>query len=135
MRRTATKTPFSPNEQAPDSVFSVVIAYEDFDTGKHAKVTYDFLVQTLGHECRFSNEMWKFDILSIPKLQEMAVADAQNADIIIVSGHGRHELPDHVKEWLESGLVRGNRAIAKFTGRAEGDGKEGLARWPARVGS
>jgi len=44
-------------------IFNVVIAYEDFETGKTCEGTYDFLVNNLRHECRFENQMWKFDVL------------------------------------------------------------------------
>jgi hypothetical protein len=47
--------------------------------------------------------MWKFDVLSIPKLGEIAVRDAMTADIVIVSSHG-DDLPAHVKSWAESWL-------------------------------
>jgi len=92
--------PSPPAESGVDPLFYVVIAYEDFETGKQAKKTYDVLVETLGSECRFANQMWKFDVLSIPKLREMAGADAAAADLVIVSCHG-DELPTHTKEWLE----------------------------------
>lgn len=82
---------------------NVVIVYEDFETGTHAKKTYDFLVDNVRPECQFTNQMWKFDVLSIPKLREIAVRDAATADIIIISGHGG-ELPAHVKSWVESWL-------------------------------
>jgi hypothetical protein len=85
----------------PSHVFNVVIAYEDFETGKHAKRTYDFLVEHLGQDCQFSNQMWKFDVLSIPKLREIAAQDAIQADIIMVSCHGGSELPRHVVDWIE----------------------------------
>ena len=52
--------------------FSVVIVYEDFETGKDAKRTFDFLGEHLKDECHFTNQMWKFDVLNIPKLREMA---------------------------------------------------------------
>jgi hypothetical protein len=84
-------------------VFSVVIAYEDFETGKHAKRIYDFLVENLGHDCMFVNQMWKFDVLSIAKLREIAIEDAAKADIILVSSHGL-DLPEHVKLWTEAWL-------------------------------
>ncbi len=92
--------------------FNVVIAYEDFDTGKHAKKTYDFLVESLGRECRFTNQMWKFDVLSIPKLREMAAKDAVMADIIIISCHGGDELPEFVQAWIESWVAEKDSAHA-----------------------
>ena len=92
--------------------FNVVIVYEDFETGKHAKRTYDFLVENLGRECQFSNQMWKFDVLSISKLREMAVKDAVQADVIIISSHGGDELPEPVKAWIESWLAERGTAMA-----------------------
>ena len=101
---------------------NVVIAYEDFETGKHAKKTYDFLVEHLGHECQFTNSMWKFGVLSIPKLREMAAKDAAMADIIIVSCHG-HELAPEVKAWTELWLAENTHPIALVAlfDRAEDD--------------
>src|ERR1051325_527110 len=90
----------SPDLQA-NPLINVVIAYEDFETGKHAKKTYDFLVEHLSEQCRFINQMWKFDVLSIPKLREMAAKDAAMADIVIVSCHGAEDLPADVKAWIE----------------------------------
>jgi len=92
--------------------FNVVIAYEDFETGKHAKKTYDFLVEHLGDECRFNNQMWKFDVLAVPKLLEMAAKDAAHADIVIVSAHGNSDLPPEVKAWMDAWITKPSRAIA-----------------------
>lgn len=95
-----------------EPVFNVVIAYEDFDSGKQAKETYDFLVHNLGRECRFANQMWKFDVLGIPKLREMAVKDALIADIIIISCQGAHDLSADVKAWINSWVRGQGNAIA-----------------------
>jgi len=81
--------------------FDVVIAYEDFETGKHAKRTYDFLTEHLSKECTFTNQMWKFDVLGIPNLRQMAAQDAAQADIVIISCHGSNPLPAEVKAWIE----------------------------------
>jgi hypothetical protein len=91
--------------------FNVLIAYEDFETGKHAKRTYDYLTENLGRECELTNQMWKFDALSIPKLREIAVHDATMADIIIISSHGDN-FPECVSKWIESWLMEGVEAIA-----------------------
>lgn len=105
MQRTPTILPvgFSP-EDGPNPVFNVVIAYDDFETGKNAKRVYDVLAEHLGKECELSSQMWKFDVLNIPKLLEMAGRDAEVADIIVVSCHEEQELPASVKRWLEIGL-------------------------------
>jgi len=92
--------------------FKVVIAYEDFEAGKHAKKTYDYLVGNLGWECQFTNQMWRFDVLSIPKLRELAAAAAAQADLIIISSHGSEELPEPVKAWIESWLGQQGNGLA-----------------------
>ncbi|HSU55754.1 MAG TPA: hypothetical protein VLT36_16990 [Candidatus Dormibacteraeota bacterium] len=104
--------PLSASDLEPNPTFNVVIAYEDFETGKHAKTTYDFLTETLGRECHFSNTMWKFDVMGITKLREMAAKDAAAADIILVSCHGTEELPDSVKAWFEMWLAEKGQPLA-----------------------
>src|SRR4030095_1912252 len=88
------------NELDGDPSFKVVIAYEDFETGKRAKRTYDLLVENLENDCVFSNQMWKFDVLSLPKLREMATHDALTADIIMIACRGDRELPSAVQNWI-----------------------------------
>jgi len=111
MQHTLTSPPLGSSDLESSPAFNVVIAYEDFETGKHAKKTYDFLVENLGHDCHFTNQMWKFEVLSIPKLREIAVKDAAMGDIIIISCHG-DELPPHVKTWIESWLAMPGNPLA-----------------------
>lgn len=111
MQHALIRPPLNPVEIEDSPAFSVLIAYEDFDTGKLAKRTYDFLVENLGRDCEFVNQMWKFDVLSIPNLREIAVEDAARADIIILSCRG-DELPEHVKLWIESWLEQALNPLA-----------------------
>jgi hypothetical protein len=104
--------PVTSSNLEMDQTFNVVTAYEDFDTGTHAKKTYDFLVENLRPESQFTNQMWKFDVLTIPKLREIAVKDALEADIIIISTHGGAELPVQIRDWIESWLLQKSGAIA-----------------------
>lgn len=106
--------------------FNVVIVYEDFAAGKHAKETYDYLVHQLGRDYQFNNQMWKFDVLGNSKLKEMAVKDATEADLIIVSTHGIGELPPEVKSWLDQWLAQKGHAMALVTlvDRPQTDGLE-----------
>jgi hypothetical protein len=111
MQSTLRFTPLGSSEQESKPIFNVTIAYEDFETGKQAKQTYDFLVQNLGRECEFANQMWKFDVLSIPKLREMAAKDAIAADIVIICCHGR-ELPEQVRLWFDSWVQEEHHPLA-----------------------
>lgn len=92
--------------------FNVVIVYEDFAAGKHAKETYDYLVHQLGRDFDFTNQMWKFDVLGNSKMNELAVKDAIMADLIIISTHGKDELPAEVKSWIEHWVTLKSNAMA-----------------------
>lgn len=81
--------------------FRVVIVYEDFRTAAQAKRAYDFLAANLTHEWQVTSQMWKFELLRIPELREMAANDAAKANLIIVSCHGDEELPAGVTDWIE----------------------------------
>jgi hypothetical protein len=111
MQHTLTCFPNHAATQDANPSFNVVIAYEDFETGKHAKRTYDFLVENIGRDWQFTNQMWKFDVLSLPKLRDIAVDDAARADIIMISSRGC-ELPEQVKSWIESWLPVASSALA-----------------------
>jgi hypothetical protein len=111
MQRTLTYVRLSSSLEGNPNL-NVVIAYEDFETGKHAKKTCDFLAENLGDNCRVSNQMWKFDVLGIPKLREMAAKDAAHADIVIVSCHGSNDLPVEVKAWIELWMADQSNTVA-----------------------
>ena len=112
MQRSLNHHPFSASDVDETPDFNVMIAYEDFESGKQAKSTYDFLIENLGTNCRFASQMWKFDVLGIPKLREMAAKDAATADIVILACKGPNRLPIEVKAWIELWLAEKNNAIA-----------------------
>jgi hypothetical protein len=84
-----------------DRTFRIVIAYEDFETGQHARYVCDYLAERLAPECRFLSQMWRFDVLRIPECRESAVKGAAAADVIMISTHGVGDLPGDVKAWIE----------------------------------
>jgi hypothetical protein len=134
MQHALTCHPSNPTEPGSNPSFNVLIAYQDLETGKHAKRTYDYLQANLGRECVLSNQMWKFDVLGIPKLREIAVKDALTADIIIISSYG-DDLPEPVTKWIESWLMHGTDAlalVALFAGAEESAG--GTLRTRAYLG-
>lgn len=100
------------SDKKVSSALNVVIAYEDLETGKRAMKTYDYMVEQLGEQCLFTNQMWKFDVLAVPKLKEIAAKDAASAEIIIVSAHEGKQLPAEVKSWVELWLSYGTQASA-----------------------
>ena len=90
---------WAPNAGAK-SVFQVVIAYEDFTAGKRALDACKLLVAHLGADVQFRSGMWKFDLLRNARLNEIAIGDAVDADLIIVATGENPELPAEVKEWV-----------------------------------
>jgi hypothetical protein len=85
---------------------SVLILYEDFGTGLRAKHSLDMLPKQGPAPAPWSTKLWRIDLLSDPLLGEQAVLEAAAADVIILSVHGRGELPAVVREWLNSWLGR-----------------------------
>jgi hypothetical protein len=112
MQHSLNSVPPSAFDLEFNPAFNVLIAYEDFETGKHARKTYEFLVEHLGQDSQFANQMWKFEVLQIPNLREMAARDAAMADVIVISGHGGSQLPAHVRLWIEAWLAAPRNAIA-----------------------
>ena len=113
---------FGSSDRDVNSALNVVIAYEDLETGKRAMKTYEYMVQQLGEECLFANQMWKFDVLAVPKLKEIAAKDAAAAEIIIISAHAGHELPAEVKSWIEMWLgykTEASALVALFDGESD----------------
>ena len=105
-------TPGAADLTLDPSAFTVVVAYEDLDAGKHAQKTCDFLMEHLDAGCRFVSQMWKFDALAVPSLREMAARDVALTDLIFISCHGTHDLPIDVKAWIELWLGHHGAAFA-----------------------
>ncbi|MBI3879633.1 MAG: hypothetical protein HY301_06160 [Verrucomicrobia bacterium] len=90
----------------------VTIAYEDVASGKRAKELFDRIASILGGDFEIKTHMWKFDVLGIPQLLEMAVDDAKTSDVVVIASTNPSEPPPHVGEWIErwlpgQGEVRG----------------------------
>ncbi len=83
------------------SPINLVIGYEDFATGQRAMKSCQRLIDRLSHEFQFRTTVWKFDILRVPQLTEIATEDLAEADMVVISAHGPGQLPDEVKSWLE----------------------------------
>ena len=104
-----------------DPTFNVVMVYEDVPTGSRAMKTYGHIVDQIGREVAFNNEMWKFDALRQPEVKELAAAQAAQADMIIISAHGNRELPQAVRSWIDLWLTRqrtGARALVELSDTA-----------------
>ncbi|MHB8519479.1 MAG: hypothetical protein ACYDH9_01860 [Limisphaerales bacterium] len=90
--------------------FNVVLVYEDFPAGVRAKQTLDRLLHDLDPQFVYNSKIWKFDILQISQLRELAAQDAADADLIILAACGTTELPAGVKCWINLWLARAGRS-------------------------
>jgi hypothetical protein len=82
--------------------FNVVILYEDVPAGRRAKRLYDKLNHELEDECDFNLKLWNFQVLGIPEFGESAMEAAAQADLVILSLHGKAGLPAEIKQWIET---------------------------------
>jgi hypothetical protein len=89
----------------------VIILYENLESGKQARRTYDYLVESLQGVCVLSVQLWKFNLLEDPHLRLLALQDARQADIVIVASQGPVELPEGVRSWFDSWLKPSSQRI------------------------
>jgi len=82
-------------------IFEVLLAYQDFHSGIRAKEFFDRLVRNHGSLYRFLCHLWKFEVLAAPEFDGQAIAEALNADMIVIAPCAQAELPASVKRWIE----------------------------------
>ena len=89
----------------PHAAFQVFVLHEDTITGVRAAAVLGRLADFLEREPVMQNEIWKFDSLAHPALCEQALAQAIEADMIIVSAGGGGPLPLPVARFLSAALA------------------------------
>lgn len=90
----------------------VVIAYDNLDVARRAEAVYERLSHRLQETFAFQQRLWRFDVLEEDSLRAQAVRDAADADIVIVAMQDDSEVPEAVRNWLESLLGRTPGAAA-----------------------
>ena len=108
-RKAAQVQPSAQDQLVP---VRVVILYENLETGKHARRTYDYLVESLNGVCEFQVQLWKFNLLNDSHLRLLATQDAAEAEIVMVSAQGEIELPLEVQTWFDLWLGARDHPIA-----------------------
>jgi hypothetical protein len=98
----AARGQFEDSEQIPP--IHVFILYQDAPSGRRAMEVYQPLMLGLGNEFRFTQTMWKFDLLGIPNLADVAAAEMARADMIFVAISDPGNLSEPVKNWFEDSL-------------------------------
>jgi hypothetical protein len=103
---------------------NVQIVYEDLSAGLRAKQTADWLEAQLPPQRDMRLKLWRFDLLSEPALREEVTNEAMRADLVLLSAHGQHGLPEDVSTWIREWLTQGTdeppALIVVFDASAEG---------------
>ena len=104
----ATSAPLLLKSKAMNSgsKLDVMLVHEDLPAGRRGKEVLDLVAVNLEPDANFLVNLWNFEILRDPALQDQAVLDAARADIVLLSAHGRAKLPAAVRAWLEVWLDR-----------------------------
>lgn len=84
---------------------NVVIAYADFSSATLAKQILADSLEVLSSHFVVKTTLWKFDLLNLAGLREIATQDATEAQIIIIAADKEYGLPDGAKAWVESCLT------------------------------
>ena len=89
----------------PKPAIRIFVAYDSQFSRDRAAQIKEELSRRLGRSFAFSISSWKFKSLWHPKMLRMATAAAVNAEIIVFSLLAGGDMPQAVKNWLETGLV------------------------------
>src|SRR5437773_9950120 len=84
---------------------NVVIAYADFSSATLAKQILADSLRVLSAHFVVKTTLWKFELLSLAALRDIATQDAMEAQIIIISADKEYGLPEGAKSWVESCLT------------------------------
>jgi hypothetical protein len=84
--------------------FNVQIVYEDLSSGLRAKQTADWLEAQLPPRQDMRLNMWRFDLLNEPAFRVGVANEAVRADVVLLSAHGQHGLPEDVSVWIREWL-------------------------------
>jgi hypothetical protein len=84
-----------------------VILYDDASAGHRAMHTATTLSNgRRGTWLEIKTQPWRFDLLDDPEWFALALADAINADMLILSVSRENSLPAMVEDWLKLCLMR-----------------------------
>jgi hypothetical protein len=120
--------PPRPNNPGPDPKFDVVIVYEDIACGIEAMNLYQHLDKCRNPGFEFNLNIWRFDVLALPTIADMAASQAADADAVIVAIRGALPLPPAamlwLKKWTESNPSGQNGAVVALYDRLIGNEDE-----------
>ena len=123
--RTRSEGPESSDEVS--ARLGVALVYEDFATGARARSALEWLCsgQELGVDLCL--DVWRFDLLMDPEIARHVFERTGSADIVVVSLHGKGDLPGQVLVWLDWWLKRGRAGPAALVVSLDETAREELS--------
>jgi hypothetical protein len=94
--------------------FNVVIVYDDRSAALRAMNVLNGLVHQFGDDFEFHCDLWRFDMLGLPREREAAAHAGAAADLLIVSAACDTDLPGSARDWLDKsidGKIPGSAAL------------------------
>jgi hypothetical protein len=91
-----------------------VIVYDGTNAVSRAKNFVSGLVRQFGDDFGFRCNLWRFDVLGLPRVRTAAARAGDAADLLIVSASSDTDLPLPVKDWLNwcaDGKTHGSAAL------------------------
>lgn len=88
------------NSLEPDPVLEVLIAYDCPLSARAAQHLVDVVVGGVDHHCMVHKNLWRFDVVELPGLTDLAVEEAIHADMVILASVGGEGLPQGVLKWI-----------------------------------
>ena len=82
------------------SDFQCVLFYDDVTAGAYAMDVFGELEHNLGWDLNFPTEVWSFDVLRLPLMQEEVARVAAGAGMVAISIHEADRLPGNIDQWL-----------------------------------
>lgn len=81
--------------------FNVVIIYDCRDSAIRAKAIFDRLTARFGDDFHFECDFWRFDVLGLPEVHQLAFSAGQTADLIIIASQ-TGQISSAVETWLQN---------------------------------
>lgn len=101
-------------------LFPVLIFYEDHFAGIRAMEIYHHLARHVGADLKMTCDLWRFDVLRIPALQQTVGRQMAQARLLLFSAHEGFQLAPEFKLWFELLLSKrsdADCALAALMGR------------------
>ena len=97
----------------------VVVIYDDIPAGQHGMRIIGNMFRNANEELEVRPHLWRFELLEDSDWFGLALADAINADIIVIATSSTADLKPAVKRWIQLCLTRksgGSAAIVALLG-------------------